>query len=916
MKKTFTRALSLLLVLVALIGVMPTAFAVTTEDFGSGAITLTADKTTVKPGETVTLTADVPYDSDRFEAPVVEWGVEDGAGTIAANPGNPMQATFTAGENIATFNVAMTATALGAQSGNPFTVEKTVAITIEAAGSGEGGETEEHAYSVTVDPAELTLAVDEESEPLEVIVKDGDMVLSSDKYTLEGFVAAKVDGKEIVSVNGDGVVKGLAEGETIVEATVTIKEGNAEVSGQVKVTVGSKTNAVIDYNPKAAKVTEKATLTPVLKIDGVAVYDAKFKFEKTAMNTSITVDGLKHSASIGTNLPGVVEIQISVEEYKLKQSDSSYIPGTDIEPITAYVRFYETVDMTLTIVSGKTKFALTDEKVFSKVVVDNEEQTSTVTGFSFQNLLGRYMPAKDVERPNDDAKRPYIVYFDASSSAASGQVEDRFGQRITYKEWSFLDQANFAQIDTRTGTTTVAYKVVDTNGLTMLTGYVSFVITGGEGDIHYETTYNKPITLKETDFQQFWADLKLGNQFTLSYVTFDVSGLTGKLYTDSTKKVPVTSSTKFYIFPARGEYDLGSVYYVPDAKKTTEYTDSINFTAVSIYEDTRQVGTVTITLNAKSSSITSRGMVFSTTYTNQINQAYKDNTGSKALGYVIFDLPEAKYGKLYTKLPVVGSNTKVAEGILLEKGEKLYYSPVKADELPLKEAAFIPAAGFSGEVLLTYTAYDAYGYNEYKGILRVNVTKKTASGVFSDVNSRNYSWAADSVDFLYYEGTAQGSNGKYNPAANITRRDFMLMLYRAFLADDYSTFRVTSNFPDVVKGADAYSQEIYQAVGVAKYLGIAQGSNDKFNPKDNITRQEAMVLIYRTLDVIRKDLDYTVTTNVTAFKDYNKISSWATTAINYLVGHGVIQGTNDMIKPTANITRAEMACILHRVLTY
>ena len=915
MKKTFTRALSLILVLVALIGVMPMAFADEIADFGAEAITAAASSATVKAGETVTLTATVPYDSARFEAPTVEWHPEDdGVGTVTKDATDPFKATFTAGQNPGTYSIVMVATALGAQTGNPFTVSKTVSVTIEAA---EGGETEEHAYTVVVDPAELTLAVDEESDPLDVVVKDGDMALSSDKYTVEGFVAAKVDGKEIASVNGEGVVKGVAEGETTVEVTVTIKETDAEVTGTTKVTVGKKNNAVIDYEPKSAKLAERATLAPVLKIDGATVSDAKFKFEKVALSTSISVDSLKHSASIASTVPGVVEVKISVEEYKLKTSDTTYTPGTDIEPLIAYVRFYENVDITATVVSGKTKFSLIEDKVFSKVVANGTVDTYG-PNLSFQNLMGRYMPSKDAERPADDEKRPYIVYFDAAATGASGQVEDKFGQRISYKEWNFLDQANFTQIDSRTGTTTVAYKIVDKNGLIMLTGNFSFIITGGEGDIHYETTYNKPITLKKADFQNFWAEQKLGNQYLLEYVTFDTTGITGKLYTDSTKKTVVTSSMKFYLQPARDEYGLADVYYVPDTKKTTEYTDSINFTLVSNYTDTRQVGTLTITLNAKSSNITARGMVLgsgTTSYTEQIAAAYKDNTGT-ALGYVVFDLPEAKYGKLYTKLPTSGSNTKVAQGTLLEKDEKLYYAPAKTEELPMKEAAFVPAAGFSGEVELTYTAYDKYGNYEYKGILRLNVTKKTASGVFSDVNAKNYSWAADSVDFLYYEGTAQGSNGKYNPAANITRRDFMLMLYRAFLADDYKTFNVTSNFPDVVKGTDAYSQEIYQAVGVAKYLGIAQGSNDKFNPKDNITRQEAMVLIYRTLDVIRKDLDYTVTTNIASFKDAGKISSWATTAIAYLVNHGVIQGSNDMIKPTANITRAEMACILHRVLTY
>jgi len=295
--------------------------------------------------------------------------------------------------------------------------------------------------------------------------------------------------------------------------------------------------------------------------------------------------------------------------------------------------------------------------------------------------------------------------------------------------------------------------------------------------------------------------------------------------------------------------------------------------------------------------------------------AYYDKTG-KVLDHVILTLPAAEQATLYSKVPASG---QIAQSVKLSYNTRVYYKPATSAAVAnalLKNVAIVPAAGYSGPVTIYFTGYSSGGNNEATCSITFDVKTKTASGVFSDVNAKNHSWASDSVDFLYYEGTAQGSNGKYNPAANITRRDFMLMLYRAFLAEDYGTYTVNTNFPDVVKGADAYSKEIYQAVGVAKYLGIAQGTNNKFNPTAYITRQEAMVLIYRTLETINKDLRTDSGVRVTSMKDYAQISSWATTAISNLVKHGVIKGTNDYIKPAANITRAEMAAILHRVITY
>ena len=283
---------------------------------------------------------------------------------------------------------------------------------------------------------------------------------------------------------------------------------------------------------------------------------------------------------------------------------------------------------------------------------------------------------------------------------------------------------------------------------------------------------------------------------------------------------------------------------------------------------------------------------------------------------MIFDLPAAEQAHLYVDIPSSTSgNVLVAQGEHLPSNLKLYYDDNSSSTPDLEDAAIIPAAGFSGKIVLEFEACDEDGDNEWEGTITFNVTKKTKSAVFTDVTT-SYSWAADSTDFLYYEGTAQGSNGKYNPASNITRGDFMLMLYRAFLAEDYGAYSVTSNFPDVVKGTSSYSQETYQAVGVAKYLGIAQGSNGKFNPTASITREEAMALIQRTLEKTKRELDYKTSTKASSFSDYSKISSWAVSAISELVEHGVIVGNNNKVNPKNNITRAEMACILHRVITY
>ena len=933
MKKTFTRALSLILVLVMMIGVMPMAFA--KEAKTGAAVTLDSASLNLEVGgkhqirvtsmissfEVDITDANMTFAFSDYDPQIIQ--VSDTGEITALKAGETgLQVEVTASDSEWTYDHIGGASIEIVVSGDPTPPPSGG----EGDGEGDGEEEPEITYTVALDPAELTVAVGQESDELKVVVTkktEGaeDSTLDNSQYQVVDWQWTKDDTKEVIKV-ADRKVTGLAEGKSTVE--VTVKINDVEYTATCEVTVAA--GAVIECSNLEVKATEYAQLKPVLKIDGEKVHDVDFKFTPTNPKVltdssyDFVVDSDKEIASFKNAKGGAVEFTITVEQYQATAT-SEVVSGADIEPLTVYVRFYRTVDLHVTMKEGKTKIGLDEPKVFSKILINNFPAYATMADFSLQQLFESELPEEKDIRPNK-------VYFSGLSVSAPGELVN-YGASNDQCSWLFLDGMTFEQNGTRTGSTNFYYKIVDKEGLIMMDGYCTIVITGGEGDIHYETTYNKAVTVKEADFLSYWSDLKLGSQYTLKYVTFDTTGIKGKLYTNSSSaKKLVTSSMRFYITPGTGEYDLGAVYYVPDSKTTSEYVDSIPFTAVDAYGMKAQSGTLSFGLNTKTTSITSRGVVMGTTYTKNISDAYKANTGAD-LGYVIFELPEAKYGKLYTKLPgeikVVHGQAMnmnyVAEGAEMKKDDQLWYS-ASSTQFELAEVAFIPAAGFKGEVELKYSAYDKYGTNEHKGTLRFTVTTKTASGVFADVTAKSYSWAADSADFLFYEGVAQGSKAagsaaiKYNPSANITRQDFMLMLYRAFLAKNYNTFTVTSNFPDVVKGTSAYTQEIYQAVGVAKYLGIAQGSNNKFNPKSNITRQEAMVLIYRTLDVINKNLEYTTTTNIAAFKDYNKISSWATSAISYLVNHGVIQGSNDKINPAANITRAEMACILHRVLTY
>lgn len=132
------------------------------------------------------------------------------------------------------------------------------------------------------------------------------------------------------------------------------------------------------------------------------------------------------------------------------------------------------------------------------------------------------------------------------------------------------------------------------------------------------------------------------------------------------------------------------------------------------------------------------------------------------------------------------------------------------------------------------------------------------------------------------------------------------MLSRAFdLESDFS-----DNFPDVEENS-----YYYNAIGKAKKLGIAKGSHGKFNPKSALSRQDAMVLIVRALEVSGIDLPDGSDGDLQVFKDKHNISDYAEAAFKTLVKAGIIKGSNKFLNPNSSVSRAEIAVILYRVLT-
>ena len=151
-------------------------------------------------------------------------------------------------------------------------------------------------------------------------------------------------------------------------------------------------------------------------------------------------------------------------------------------------------------------------------------------------------------------------------------------------------------------------------------------------------------------------------------------------------------------------------------------------------------------------------------------------------------------------------------------------------------------------------------------------------------------------------------NGRYNPSGTLTRGDFTLMLVR--------TFGFTSN--RVVRFNDVPTSSYYAgAISTAKALGISVGENGNyFYPKQAITRQDAMVMLYNALVASGKNLTNGLAADLSKFSDRDNIAGYARNAVGTLVQMGVVKGDgNGRLRPTGTLTRAETAILLQYVLT-
>ena len=192
--------------------------------------------------------------------------------------------------------------------------------------------------------------------------------------------------------------------------------------------------------------------------------------------------------------------------------------------------------------------------------------------------------------------------------------------------------------------------------------------------------------------------------------------------------------------------------------------------------------------------------------------------------------------------------------------------------------------------------------------LSLAVSASAASTARKATDFRDFdrtAWYADAVSAAVDNGLLYGKSATViDPNGDMTRAEMAAIINRSFGC--YAKADI-SKYKDVSKDK-WYFEDVAMAVQMGTYNGR---SNSSMAPDAPITRQEAMTVVARALEL---DYDSYSKAELTQFSDAGKVSNWAMPYVRVMVGADYIHGRGKVLAPQDNITRAEFAQIFYNII--
>ncbi|MFW5648187.1 MAG: S-layer homology domain-containing protein [Candidatus Alkaliphilus sp. MAG34] len=271
----------------------------------------------------------------------------------------------------------------------------------------------------------------------------------------------------------------------------------------------------------------------------------------------------------------------------------------------------------------------------------------------------------------------------------------------------------------------------------------------------------------------------------------------------------------------------------------------------------------------------------------EAEQLFTDEHAAKTAKVIQFSISiKDKDGKEIDKVEKFGAKIKISIEIEREDGNPdllaVFYINEKTGTLE-----FVGGKIKDNKIIMTTDHYSKFAVIEY-------------DKSFDDIENH---WSKDYVKSMVAKHVIDGfEDGTYRPEDKLTRAQFAKLLVEA-LELDMAVDK--GNFEDV--GAGHWAKDYIET---ARQQGIIQGYGDgTFKPEQFINRSEMATTITNALK-LDKNISSTV---LGQFRDSLEIPSWAVEYVVPVVAEGLLVGSDGILNPLGNVTRAEAATVIYRI---
>ncbi|MCL2546498.1 MAG: Ig-like domain-containing protein [Oscillospiraceae bacterium] len=221
---------------------------------------------------------------------------------------------------------------------------------------------------------------------------------------------------------------------------------------------------------------------------------------------------------------------------------------------------------------------------------------------------------------------------------------------------------------------------------------------------------------------------------------------------------------------------------------------------------------------------------------------------------------------------------------------------------------YTPYHNKHGRDSFTYVAVDSYGNTSAPAKVEITIARQQPKVSYHDMDGHPAHYAAlQLAEAGLIVGEQVGGRHFFHPDTPVSRAEFLALAVNGLkLSEVTPTLRTGfADDEDIPAWAKPY---VNLAVNARWLSGVTQEDGRRaFQPDFPITRGQASVLLNNALNLPDSDMVY-------AFAEDSAVPSWAAQSVTNMRENGLFD-TNDVLNLDAPMTRADIAVMLHHVVT-